>query len=370
MAKIKNFTLGGKLQGSAAEKIKEINKINDKTDEYDLRYVPYEKIVRNPENRIANKDIDELAESIMAVGLLDALRATELEDGTFMLIAGERRWRAIGKIREANPDLFKTVPVIVENKETDELKQALTLMDSNEQRVNLEPAEKRKNIELIEKLYQERKKNGENVDVNITKRIAKALHVSERQVQKISSVNKKLIPELQELFDQKTISLDTASAIAQIDEIYQRELVKSYESEGKLDKEDIEFYKNEDQRLKTENKDLKKELDELRDSYKKVIEEVKDREVKTEAEAEEQQKDVDRLNTEKEEKVNKLTQGVIPQRIHFVNNNPEAILDKAINRLSNAQCNIDQILANGIALDEIGKIRIKKILKELEKIVG
>jgi ParB family chromosome partitioning protein len=59
--------------------------------------VDVERIVpnpRQPRRRLASEPLDELARSIAADGLLQPLVVRDLEDGTYELIAGERRWRA------------------------------------------------------------------------------------------------------------------------------------------------------------------------------------------------------------------------------------------------------------------------------------
>lgn len=58
-----------------------------------------DEIVANPLNDFGIEDIPELKNSIMLQGLLDPLGVMgPLEDNRYMLLSGERRWRAINEL--------------------------------------------------------------------------------------------------------------------------------------------------------------------------------------------------------------------------------------------------------------------------------
>jgi ParB family chromosome partitioning protein len=57
--------------------------------------IPIEKIAPNPEQpRTEIGDLTELTDSIKQNGVLEPLLVKPKGDGTWMIIAGERRWRA------------------------------------------------------------------------------------------------------------------------------------------------------------------------------------------------------------------------------------------------------------------------------------
>ncbi|MER3631532.1 MAG: hypothetical protein C4325_04635 [Blastocatellia bacterium] len=59
------------------------------------RMLPIDKVYPNPEQpRTEFGDLGELTDSIREKGVLEPLLVRPNEDGTFMIIAGERRWRA------------------------------------------------------------------------------------------------------------------------------------------------------------------------------------------------------------------------------------------------------------------------------------
>lgn len=76
---------------------KPIVKKEEKNSENNLWFVPLSKIFSNPKQPRKNfkpELLDELAESIKKHGVLQPLILAEKPDGTYEIIAGERRWRA------------------------------------------------------------------------------------------------------------------------------------------------------------------------------------------------------------------------------------------------------------------------------------
>src|SRR5437764_701422 len=66
-------------------------------DDVHLRDVPVELIVpnpRQPRQRLDEATLAGLAESVRRRGVLQPVLARPLPDGTYELVAGERRWRA------------------------------------------------------------------------------------------------------------------------------------------------------------------------------------------------------------------------------------------------------------------------------------
>lgn len=61
------------------------------------RFIPIEQISPNPEQprkRFETSDLEDLAASIKEKGVIQPLIVRQREDGTFEIVAGERRWRA------------------------------------------------------------------------------------------------------------------------------------------------------------------------------------------------------------------------------------------------------------------------------------
>ena len=62
-----------------------------------INEVPVEKIKANPNqprSEFSETSLEELAESIRQIGIIQPITLRQMEDGTYQIIAGERRWRA------------------------------------------------------------------------------------------------------------------------------------------------------------------------------------------------------------------------------------------------------------------------------------
>lgn len=116
-----------------------------------IEKIPVGKLVPNqyqPRKEFAKDSIDELAESIKEYGVLQPLIVVPHDNGDgpgYMLIAGERRWRA-SKVAG-----LATVPAIVRTlKDLERLEIALI---ENVQRVDLSPLEQAESIEYLHRQF-------------------------------------------------------------------------------------------------------------------------------------------------------------------------------------------------------------------------
>ncbi len=99
--------------------------------------LPLERLKPNkvqPRERFDDSDLDELAESIKAQGVVQPIVVTPRTDGDYTIVAGERRWRAAGRAR------LKEVPVAIREVENDRQLLEMALVE-NLQRTDLNPVE-------------------------------------------------------------------------------------------------------------------------------------------------------------------------------------------------------------------------------------
>lgn len=101
-----------------------------------VQQVPVESIKRNPRQprvHFKEDELNDLAASIREHGVIQPLIVSPKNDGTFILIAGERRWQASQRAG------LKTVPVVTRQANNQELLE-LALIE-NVQRADLNPME-------------------------------------------------------------------------------------------------------------------------------------------------------------------------------------------------------------------------------------
>lgn len=101
-----------------------------------VQQVAVESIKRNPRQprvHFKEEDLDDLAASIREHGVIQPLIVSPKNDGTFILIAGERRWQASQRAG------LKTVPVVTRQASNQEFLE-LALIE-NVQRADLNPME-------------------------------------------------------------------------------------------------------------------------------------------------------------------------------------------------------------------------------------
>jgi ParB family chromosome partitioning protein len=110
--------------------------------------IPLEKIDRNPfqtRSHMNEEQLAELAASITANGVVQAILVRPLANGRFQLIAGERRWKAselAGK---------KTIPAIL-RQVSDEQAMEITIVE-NLQRADLNPMEQARAFERLSREF-------------------------------------------------------------------------------------------------------------------------------------------------------------------------------------------------------------------------
>ena len=119
---------------------------NQKSDDKGLLLIPIEKIFRDesqPRKEFDKEKIEELAQSIKKNGLIQPLIVTQIDLDNYVLVAGERRWRAA-----QNTDL-KVLPALLLPDDLD--KDEISLIE-NIQRENLKVSEEAKAYQgLIQK---------------------------------------------------------------------------------------------------------------------------------------------------------------------------------------------------------------------------
>lgn len=112
----------------------------------EFHYIDVDKIEPNPDQprkRFTEKELQELSETIKNVGIIEPVIVRQEKD-KYILISGERRWRAT-KLAG-----FKKIPAIIKN--VDEVKSIELAIIENIQREDLTPIEEARAYETLMKL--------------------------------------------------------------------------------------------------------------------------------------------------------------------------------------------------------------------------
>lgn len=99
-----------------------------------------------PRTEFVAEEIENLSRSIQEKGILQPLVVTEIQEGSYQLIAGERRLRA------AKLAGLKTVTVVIRDNVSDQDKAELALIE-NIQRQNLNPIERAKGFAELQQKF-------------------------------------------------------------------------------------------------------------------------------------------------------------------------------------------------------------------------
>ena len=273
---------------------------------FDFKMIPRKKLVFHKENDFPMETIEQRAADILEAGLIHNLEALyDEEQDIYIIESGEKRTRAIDLLIERfreydgapdNPDYVKYLrhvkqfevegyPVNVKyydpteygfeegTDEAEELRQIESKIRVNRANLDvqaLEPSFVRKKIEENSALYVRRnsllKKESR---VNVNKTIAEEMNISERQVQKYKAISK-LIPELQQLFDERGITINEGAKYAMLEEPEQRKILELISAGA--DKKEISALQEKLGQMQRKIEGDRKEIEELEKERQEAFE--------------------------------------------------------------------------------------------------
>jgi len=175
-----------------------------------ISYVLYDSIKPNDLNvRYDQIDLESLSCSIEDQGLYHNLMVTTTDDpNEYRLISGERRWRAIGLLRDRNPERFEElfpgalIPAKVQT--LDSIDEEIALIAANSEVRSIDTAGQLSDIRRLAELYAAKEGNSSKTELVHT--IAEQLNKSERHILRYMDLDK-LVPELMEAFETKVLNL-------------------------------------------------------------------------------------------------------------------------------------------------------------------
>lgn len=216
--------------------------VNKKENMIDIEYINIEYLKPNEKNFYDTSDYQALKASIEEYGLFDNLIVKKIKYNDYVVIGGHRRLKALNELIAEGKIDIKKIPCKVVN--FDEFEERVGLIIANATIRELTPVEKAEQVKQLTEIAKEMRsidKNsikGKTVDF-----IADKLKMSSSEVDRYNTIEKKLSPELKEVFKEGTISTNTAYNIAILDEDKQevaKEVISKAKEEGqKITKDSV-----------------------------------------------------------------------------------------------------------------------------------
>lgn len=205
------------------------------------------KMYSNDMNFYSLPDIEQLAQDIFAVGLLENLTVVydPCERGEYRIIAGERRWRALTYLMEQGHEEFAVASCQIKTpaEEHEELIQ-LIIANTYRNKTTADILEEQKKLEETLKYMKENglTLHGYKLDSGrLRDTIADMMQVSATKIAQIESINKKLISEFTTELKEGRLTFSAAYEISKMSEDIQEEMLERYRETGLTYKEVKEF---------------------------------------------------------------------------------------------------------------------------------
>ena len=259
----KKFSLSEGMLNGISKNIEKANTLEAKNN-FKVEYIAINDIKRNEKNFYEIVNVDELAEDIKMNGLNHNLVVRKLENGTYELISGERRYTALNKLVQEGNNLFALVPCKVI--EANDIDAEIILIQANAQTRELTDLEKLEQVKRLKELYTTKKANGENIPGKIRNLIANDLNLSSTQVSRYESINNNLIPELKEVLESGNLTIANASEFSALSEDNQKVILD-------IINDKVELNKKEAIDLKNKLKEIEEEKEREIKSRQSIIEE-------------------------------------------------------------------------------------------------
>lgn len=214
----------------------------------------------NDKNFYSIPDIEQLAQDILAVGLLENLTVVHdpCDRGEYRIIAGERRWRALTLLVEKGYEEFSIASCQIKTpaEEHEEMIQ-LIIANTYRNKTVADILEEQKTLEETLKYMKENglKLHGYKLDSGrLRDVIANMMQVSSTKIGQIESINKKLIPEFTEELKEGRLTFSAAYEISKMSEDIQESMLEHHREKG-LTYKDVKEYAEEQKKAEEEQID-------------------------------------------------------------------------------------------------------------------
>lgn len=224
----------------------------------------------NDKNFYSIPDIEQLAQDILAVGLLENLTVVHdpCDRGEYRIIAGERRWRALTLLVEKGYEEFSIASCQIKTP-AEEHEEMIQLIIANTYR-NKTVADILEEQKTLEETLKYMKENGLTLhgykldSGRLRDVIANMMQVSSTKIGQIESINKKLIPEFTEELKEGRLTFSAAYEISKMSEDIQEDMLEHHREKG-LTYKDVKEYAEEQKKAEEEQIDGQLSIEDIND---------------------------------------------------------------------------------------------------------
>lgn len=232
-----------------------------------LQMIPAGNLLPSSDNFYSKEDdrIKKMAASILMlstpdrIGIQQNLVVKQIDGSdTYMILAGETRWRAVNYLLEAGELETDLIPCEVEQ-EGDPIRDELILIMTNSTQRERSDAEKMHEVSRLRVLLEEYKKT-HTLGGTIQQAIGDMLGISKTKVGTLENIDRNLSPDLREDYEAGRINTSVANKLAGMDKPLQEEGKKLLNEQGSISGTDVgklaERFENMDVTLEDSEEDF------------------------------------------------------------------------------------------------------------------
>lgn len=209
------FDLSAKLAG--------VSKLN--TQQPKIEYLPFDLVDPNPDNFYSLERLDELADSIATVGLLDPIRVRPSGE-RYTVTSGHRRREAIKLLIDGGDERWReALPCIVDRGEATAEFRELQLIYANSATRQLSSSELSRQAERVEALLVALKEQGYEFPGRMQEHVAQAMSVKASKLKRLHAIRSNAQEYVLDAYDEGKINEATAYELQKLPQAWQKALM-------------------------------------------------------------------------------------------------------------------------------------------------
>lgn len=199
------------------------------TSREQIEYIDIANIDEDPHNFYQLSKVEDLASNIELLGLQQPIRVRDNPDqpGRVIIVSGHRRRAALQLLVDEGKEQYKDVPCIREKEAGSAAMQELRLIYANADTRTMTSAELSKQVERVEDLLYQLKKEGVEFPGRMRDHVAEACKVSQSKLARLKVIREKLDQCWKADYVSSELNESVAYALAQMPDDLQKQLYAS-----------------------------------------------------------------------------------------------------------------------------------------------